>query len=256
MSSTCLCNPLTPTDVLTTISVYANNTARTALIVHANPQDFSYSMVWVALFSCLEVWIGIIAACVPSVRVLLTSCRRDGSAAKSTKSRSRTSSPTEPVLAKPAYNYMPNGELSVGFSERRMPNRIGGWGPLVNDQERENAGRDGLGEGDENILLREGLPGIANGNRQYLTDRPLPLLPRDVSPITPPTPLRSPVHLVNDSREYGRVLSSTPRIRQEQAIFYLCGTRAGAFLILYWYYGSVVVGKVCEVAYRNGSNHG
>ena len=43
------------------------NAARIAIVIHADQLDFTYSLVNVGIFSGLEIWFGVIAACVPTL---------------------------------------------------------------------------------------------------------------------------------------------------------------------------------------------
>lgn len=48
------------------------NACRIGVVVTANEADYSYALINVAVFSGLELWFGIIAACVPTLKPIFT----------------------------------------------------------------------------------------------------------------------------------------------------------------------------------------
>ncbi len=48
------------------------NAARIAIVVTADEADYSYALINVAVFSGLEIWFGIIAACGPTLKPIFT----------------------------------------------------------------------------------------------------------------------------------------------------------------------------------------
>jgi len=48
------------------------NAARIGIVVTADEADYSYALIDVVVFSGLEIWFGIIAACVPTLKPIFT----------------------------------------------------------------------------------------------------------------------------------------------------------------------------------------
>ena len=56
---------------LTAHSICAKNVTRVVLIAYSNPNDFTYSLANIGLFAGLEVYIGLITACLATLEPLI-----------------------------------------------------------------------------------------------------------------------------------------------------------------------------------------